>query len=66
LHDRLTAAQGGRGSLVLISGEAGIGKTALADVLCREAVDTGAHVFTGRMLADLDRAAYPTGIDPQE
>ena len=47
LHDRLTAARDGQGSLVLISGEAGIGKTALADALCREAADTGAHVLTG-------------------
>ena len=47
LNDRLTAARDGRGSLVLISGEAGIGKTALADALGREAADTGAHVLTG-------------------
>jgi ATP/maltotriose-dependent transcriptional regulator MalT len=47
LRDRLTAAVGGRGSLVLISGEAGIGKTALADGLARAAADTGATVFTG-------------------
>src|SRR5262245_37546090 len=47
LHDRLTAARNGRGSLVLIGGEAGIGKTALADALCRQAVDTGVHVLSG-------------------
>ena len=47
LHDRLTAARDGRGSLVLITGEAGIGKTALADALCREAAGTGAHVLIG-------------------
>ncbi len=43
LHDRLTAAQGGRGSLVLIGGEAGIGKTALANALGREAADARRH-----------------------
>jgi DNA-binding CsgD family transcriptional regulator len=47
LHDCLTAARGGRGSLVLIGGEAGIGKTALADALCREAAVTGTHVLLG-------------------
>jgi DNA-binding CsgD family transcriptional regulator len=47
LHNCLTAARNGRGSLVLIGGEAGIGKTALADALCREAAITGAHVFLG-------------------
>src|SRR5262245_26035763 len=47
LRDRLSAANSGRGSLVLIGGEAGIGKTALVDALCREAADRGAQVFTG-------------------
>src|SRR5215203_133943 len=47
LRDRLTAARNGRGSLVLIGGEAGIGKTALADALCREAAVTGTHVLLG-------------------
>src|ERR687894_1230560 len=56
LNDRLTAARDGRGSLVLISGEAGIGKTALADALCREAADLGAHVLTGHCF---DRTETP-------
>src|SRR4051812_42893502 len=47
LHDRLSAARHGQGSLVLIGGEAGIGKTALADALCREAAGTGARVLIG-------------------
>ena len=56
LHDRLTGACDGRGGLVLISGEAGIGKTALADVLCREAADSGAHVLSGHCY---DRSETP-------
>src|SRR5918997_6898737 len=56
LHDRLTAARDGRGSLVLLDGEAGIGKTALADALCREAADLGAHVLTGHCF---DRTETP-------
>jgi hypothetical protein len=44
----LSDAIAGHGSLVLISGEAGIGKTTLAEVLCREATAGGAAVLTGR------------------
>ncbi len=48
LREHLDAALVGRGSLVLIGGEAGIGKTALAETLCREAAILGALVLTGR------------------
>ncbi len=48
LHERLDAALAGQGSLVLIGGEAGIGKTALAEALCREAAERGALVLVGR------------------
>src|SRR5438046_1652573 len=48
LRESLAAALGGRGSLVLIGGEAGIGKTALAEVLCSEASDQGSLVLSGR------------------
>jgi DNA-binding CsgD family transcriptional regulator len=58
LYDRLTAARDGRGSLVLIGGEAGIGKSALADALCREAADTGAHVLTGHCYDRTETPAY--------
>src|SRR3954451_15549788 len=47
LHDALAAALAGRGSLVLIGGEAGIGKTALAEWLLAEATDRGALVLVG-------------------
>jgi DNA-binding CsgD family transcriptional regulator len=48
LRERLTAALAGSGSLVLIGGEAGIGKTTLADAVCDEATTQGARVLTGR------------------
>ena len=48
LSHHLAAALAGQGSLVLIGGEAGIGKTALAETLGREAAAQGALVLTGR------------------
>jgi predicted ATPase len=48
LRDALAAALAGRGSLVLIGGEAGIGKTALAEALLTEAEQQGALALVGR------------------
>ena len=48
LRDALAAALAGRGSLVLIGGEAGIGKTALAEATLAEAAASGALVLVGR------------------
>src|SRR4051794_13729106 len=48
LREALAAALAGHGSLVLIGGEAGIGKTALAEALCQEATGQGATVLVGR------------------
>jgi predicted ATPase/transcriptional regulator with XRE-family HTH domain len=48
LRTALSAALGGAGSLVLIGGEAGIGKTALAVALCQEGVQQGARHLVGR------------------
>src|SRR4051812_10196670 len=48
LREALGAALAGRGSLVLIGGEAGIGKTALAENLLAEATDRGALMLVGR------------------
>jgi ATP/maltotriose-dependent transcriptional regulator MalT len=48
IRHSLDAAFAGKGSLVLISGEAGIGKTTLAESVCREAADAGALVLVGR------------------
>ncbi|MDQ6602831.1 MAG: AAA family ATPase [Chloroflexota bacterium] len=56
LRDLLAAAIAGRGGLALIGGEAGIGKTALAESLCREAEKRGALVLIGRCY---DRSETP-------
>lgn len=48
LREALQHAGQGRGRLVLVSGEAGIGKSALADALTREAEAAGAEVVLGR------------------
>jgi DNA-binding CsgD family transcriptional regulator len=48
LRDALVTALAGRGSLVLIGGEAGIGKTTLAETLLAEAASQGALVLIGR------------------
>ncbi|MFN8536994.1 MAG: AAA family ATPase [Thermomicrobiales bacterium] len=48
LRAALVAALAGHGSLVLIGGTAGIGKTALAEALLDEAVGQGAAVLVGR------------------
>src|SRR6478672_7314645 len=58
LRERLAAACAGHGSLVLIGGEAGIGKTALAEVLCREAAEQGACVLVGRCFDLTETPAY--------
>ncbi len=56
LRTRLSAAIAGRGALVMISGETGVGKTALADALCRDGEAAGARVLTGR--------CYDQGVTP--
>src|SRR2546423_575065 len=48
LSRHLAAALAGRGGLVLLGGEAGIGKTALAEATAAEATDRGALVLVGR------------------
>jgi DNA-binding CsgD family transcriptional regulator len=58
LHDRLMTALGGDGQLVLISGQAGIGKTTLATAVEREASERGALVLTGRCYDLTDTPHY--------
>ena len=63
LREHLDAALTGQSSLVLIGGEAGIGKTALAEALCREARERGALVLVGRCYDLTDTPAYGPWLD---
>lgn len=47
LREELAAVLDGRGRLVLLDGEAGIGKTTLADDLAAEAASRGLQILTG-------------------
>lgn len=47
LWRHLDNAVDGKGILVLIGGEVGIGKTGIAEALCHEAGTLGARVFAG-------------------
>jgi hypothetical protein len=49
---------GGRGALLLFSGEAGIGKTALADAVAAAAEQAGARVAWGRCWESGEAPAY--------
>lgn len=60
LRDGLADALARQGRLILISGEAGIGKTALAVTLCREAEEQDALVLIGR--CDGPTATSPYGL----
>src|SRR6478672_3441172 len=58
LRECLAAACAGNGSLALIGGEAGIGKTALAESICRDATEQGARVLVGRCFDLAETPAY--------
>ena len=62
LREALDAALAGRGALVLIGGEAGIGKTALAEALLAEAAEPGRAGAGGALLRpERDPALRPLG-----
>jgi DNA-binding NarL/FixJ family response regulator len=63
LRDDLAAAVGGRGRLVLLGGEAGIGKTALAEDLVRDASRRGIRVLIGHCYDLTNAPPYGPWLD---
>ncbi len=63
LRECLDAALAGRGGLVLIGGEAGIGKTALAESCCVAATAAGALALTGRCYDLTETPPYGPWLD---
>ncbi|MHB8644498.1 MAG: ATP-binding protein, partial [Thermomicrobiales bacterium] len=63
LRDKLAAAKDGKGGLVLIGGEAGVGKTTLADAVLREAAGQGFAVLEGHCFDLAETPPYGPFID---
>ena len=63
IHAQLDAALAGRGGLVVLSGEAGIGKSALAEDACREASAAGALVLVGRCYDGAETPPYGPWVE---
>jgi DNA-binding CsgD family transcriptional regulator len=63
LRDLLGEALAGRGGIALIGGEAGIGKTALAEEAAREATARGALVLVGRCYDLAETPPYGPWLD---
>src|SRR5438270_6513223 len=63
LRERLATAAIANGNVVLIGGEAGIGKTALAEALCDEAVVQGTLTLVGRCFDLTETPPYGPWLD---
>jgi predicted ATPase len=63
LRDELAAATGGRGRLVLVGGEAGIGKTTLVRALTHDAAELGLRVLDGHCYDLTNTPPYGPWLD---
>jgi DNA-binding CsgD family transcriptional regulator len=63
LRAQLSASLAGQGGLVILSGEAGIGKTTLAEDACREASTTGALVLIGHCYDRTETPPYGPWVE---
>lgn len=63
LRGALNSAMAGRGAVALIGGEAGIGKTTLAELLCQQTRERGALVLTGRCYDLTETGPYAPWVE---
>ncbi len=63
LREAYAGACAGQGRLVLVSGEAGIGKTVLTETLCREARAQGTRVLIGRCYDLVETPPYGPWVE---
>jgi tetratricopeptide (TPR) repeat protein len=63
LQGKLQQARAGKGSLVMVSGEAGVGKTRLVDEVGRHATEAGFLYLTGKCISQKDAAPYLPFLD---
>ena len=63
LRRQLGASLAGQGGLVILSGEAGIGKTTLAEDACNEASDSGALVLAGHCYDRTETPPYGPWVE---
>src|SRR5512137_798925 len=63
LQGKMQQTRSGAGSLVLVSGEAGVGKTRLVDEIGRQAAEAGFLYLTGKCISQKDAAPYLPFLD---
>lgn len=66
IQTQVDALRAGQGGLVILSGEAGIGKTTLARSACRDASTSGALVLLGHCYDRTETPPYGLWIEPLE
>ena len=66
IRAQLDAALDGQGGLIVLGGDAGIGKTALAEEACRAAGDAGALVLVGRCYDGSETPPYGPWVEVLE
>jgi len=63
VHAQLSSSLAGQGGLVILSGEAGIGKTTLAEDACQEATTSGALVLKGHCYDRTETPPYGPWVE---